>query len=171
MYSVVGCPECEAITVVADRPETTGCPRCRKRLTFEDLRVIYQSDNADEAREIRGRLLADRSGHADAFESVDSFAALETEIEDAGLAAKAYRQLAGGGNTSPTPATARTESGSGNRTERVKNAIRSLEQPTREAIIEHATENGVPTDAAASILEKLRQNGELTVTDGAYRLL
>ncbi|WP_330630298.1 DUF5817 domain-containing protein [Halocatena halophila] len=171
MYSVVGCPECEAITVVADRPETTGCPRCRKRLTFEKLRVIYQSDDPDKAREIRGRLLADRSGHADAFESVDSFAALETEIEESGISPKAYRQLAGGGEKSPTPVSARTESGSGNRTDRVKKAIRSQEKPTRGTIIKQATENGVPKKAAESILEKLRQNGELTVTDGAYRLL
>ena len=85
MYSVVGCPDCGALKLVADRPETTQCPRCGRRTKFKKLHKFFQSEDADAAREVRARLLADRGGQRDAYEDLGTFAQLGTDAESAGV--------------------------------------------------------------------------------------
>ena len=68
MYSVVGCRECRALWIVEGRPETTQCPRCRRRHQFSKLRAFAETDDADDAARVRSSMLAER---ADDGEFVD----------------------------------------------------------------------------------------------------
>ncbi|PSQ00424.1 replication protein H [Halobacteriales archaeon QS_5_70_17] len=138
MYTVVGCPDCGTLKIVDGRPETTRCPRCGRRSSFEKLRAFYRSEDLDAAREARARLLADRS-------------------DDATSAAGERAESGAGGTTG--------------RRETVLAALRDLDRPTEAEVIERAGESGVPADYVREVIEKLRRRGEVTETDGRYRLL
>ncbi|RRJ28057.1 DUF5817 domain-containing protein [Halocatena pleomorpha] len=176
MYSVVGCPECSALKIVEDRPETTQCPRCRRRTAFEKLRTIYQSDDLDAAREIRARLLAERSGHSDAYAAVDSFAELDARADDAGMSHEEYLEREGIDTDATAAAAERatTATGStrgGSRKEIVLDVLSDLDRPTRQAVVDQAGAAGVPEKYVHEALDKLARNGVVTETDGRYRLL
>ncbi|UPM41781.1 DUF5817 domain-containing protein [Halocatena salina] len=174
MYSVVGCPACSALKIVEDRPETTECPRCGRRTAFEKLRTIYRNDDLDAAREVRARLLAERSGHSDAYAAVDSFAELDAQADAAGMSPKEYLDRMGIDTDDTAAAEERATTGStreGSRKEIVLGALSDLDRPTREEIVDRAVAAGVPNDYVHDALDKLVQRGTVTETDGRYRLL
>lgn len=176
MYSVVGCPECSALTIVDGRPETTQCPRCRRRTQFEKLRTIYQSEDLDAVREIRARMLAEQSGHSDAYDAVDSFAELGTQVDDAGMSPAEYLDQIGIDTDATAAAEERvaTATGStrdGSRKEIVLGALTDLDRPTREEIVERAAAAGVSPEYVDKTLEKLARDGAVTETGGRYRRL
>lgn len=173
MYSVVGCPECSALKIVEDRPETTQCPRCDRRTKFKKLRTFYQSDDIDTAREIRARMLAERSGHGDAYAELGGFAELDTEADEAGISTEEYLERKGLDTETIADAGERAMSGTTttSRKEIVLDALRDLDRPTQEEIIERADEAGVPAEYVRNALDKLARRGDVTETDGRYRLL
>lgn len=176
MYSVVGCPECSALKIVEDRPETTQCPRCERRTAFEKLRTIYQSDDLDAVREIRGRLLAEQSGHGDAYAAVDSFAELDSQADDAGMSPEEYLEHEGIDTDATAAAEERATTATGStrnasQREIVLGALADLDRPTREEIVERAAAAGVSPEYVDKALDKLARNGVVTETDGRYRLL
>src|SRR6056297_2742917 len=77
MYAVVGCSDCQALKIVEGRPETTQCPRCGKRRTFEKLKKFVETDDEDHAREVRSSMLATRQGEGEAFAELDSFSEMD----------------------------------------------------------------------------------------------
>jgi len=170
MYSVVGCPDCGSLKIVEGRPETTECPRCGRRSTFANLRAFYRSDDIETAREVRGRIAAERSEADVEVPAID-----EDDLEAAGIDGDAYLEARG-----VDPETARaageragggTASGSPSRREVVLTALRDLEDPDRAAILERAASEGVPHEWTERALEKLRASGVVAETDGTYRLL
>lgn len=176
MYSVVGCPECSALKIVEGRPETTQCPRCDRRTQFEKLRTIYQSEDLDAAREIRARLLAEQSGHSDAYAAVDSFAELDDRADDAGMSPAAYLDQIGIDTDATAAAEERAATATGStrnnsQKEIVLGALSDLDQPTREEIVDQAATAGVPGEYVDDALDKLVQRGDVTETNGRYRLL
>lgn len=175
MYAVVGCNECGALWVVADRPETTGCPRCGKRHRYDRLKRFATTDDEDVAREARARLLADRAEHAEAFAEVAAYAELEADLDDAGIPDEEYLSAAG---IDPAVVAAAGERASGgrpggstSRREAVLVALRELDRPTEDEVVAHAAEHGVPAEYVRDALAKLVQAGEATETGGRYRLL
>jgi len=170
MYAVVGCSECEALWVVSGRPETTGCPRCGKRHQFGRLKQFVTTDDETEARSVRAAMLARRNG-----QDLDpaEFAAMAEDAAAAGMDAAEYLDAAGVDAEAVAAAGERaTESGgSRSREETVRGALRELDDPDREAVLEYAVDHGVPEDAAADILEKLGRAGEVTESGGRYRLV
>lgn len=176
MYSVVGCPECSALKIVEDRPETTQCPRCERRTAFEKLRKIYQSDDLDAAREIRARLLAEQSGHSDAYAEVDSFAELDSQADDAGMSPEEYLDQIGIDTDATAAAEERAATATGSaqnksRKKIVLGALRDLDQPTRQEIVDRADAAGVSEEYVHNALDKLTRDGAVTETGGRYRLL
>lgn len=175
MYAVVGCSDCSALWVVPGRPETTRCPRCGTRRQFKKLRKFAETEDAAAAKEIRAAMLADRSGHREAFDDLDSFADLEGEVDDAGMDDEEYLDRAGVDTDAVAEASERAEggqsSGGGSRTERVLAVLRELESPTEAEIVAHASERGVSEEHARKTLEKLRRAGEVSESGGQYRLL
>jgi hypothetical protein len=175
MYSVVGCPDCSALKIVEDRPETTRCPRCGRQTKFKKLRRFYQSDALDAAREIRARMLAERSGHSEAYSELGEFAEIDALADKAGMSAEEYLADKGLNTEIIADAGERAMSGFGStgtsRKECVLDALHDLDHPSEQEIIDQAAEAGVPADYVRDALDKLAQRGEVTENNGQYRLL
>ena len=173
MYAVVGCSECSALWVVEGRPETSECPRCGTRRQYARRKKFVTSDDADEAREARARLLAERQDRGEAFASVDSFATLGERVEEAGVDDETYLEGAGLDADAVAEAGERAmeASGSKSRKERVREAVREVDEATEEAVVDYAAERGVDAEYTRKTLEKLVRAGEATENRGTYRLL
>ncbi|MFB6298993.1 MAG: DUF5817 domain-containing protein [Halobacteriales archaeon] len=175
MYAVVGCRDCEALWLVEGTPETTECPRCGRRHQFERLKQFVTTDDENHAREVRASMLATRSGHGDAFAELDTFSELEEEISEAGIDHDAYLDAKGVDVDAVDAAADRAErgqaSGSTSRQAIVRSAIKELEEPTAEAILDYATQRDVSAEYVRKALSKLAHAGEVAESDGRYRLL
>ncbi|MFB6148605.1 MAG: DUF5817 domain-containing protein [Halobacteriales archaeon] len=176
MYAVVGCSDCQALWLVEDSPATTECPRCGRRHQFDRLKQFVTTDDEDHAREVRASMLAARSDHGDAFAELDSFAELEEELADAGIDDEAYLDAKGVDVDAVNGAAERAEQGraSGGTTGRqaiVRAALEELDEPTEPAVIDYTSERGVPPEYVRRALEKLVQAGEVSESNGRYRLL
>jgi hypothetical protein len=175
MYAVVGCNECHALWLLADpdTAETATCPRCRHRHRTANLKRLYSSPDRDAAREARAAMLADRADAADAFESTPSVADLDAATDEAVVDDREYLDAAGVDADAAAAAGERASGGGGSRSrpEIVRDALRTLDAPAAEDVLEYASERGVPADAAADLLDRLVRRGEASESDGTYRLL
>jgi signal recognition particle GTPase len=176
MYAVVGCSECQALKIVEGRPETTQCPRCGTRRKFEKLRKFVETDDEDHAREVRSSMLANRQGEGEAFAQLDSFAEMESQVEEAGVSDEEYLEASGVDTEAVEAAAERVENRSAStrgssRQETVRDALRELDRPTAEEVVAYADERGVPADYVREALEKLTRRGEVSESRGRYRLL
>jgi hypothetical protein len=169
MYSVVGCKECLALWVVEDRPETTQCPRCRKRHQFGKLKQFAETETSEAAARVRSSMLADR---ADDGEFLDP---AEIDIEDVGVGDEEYLTASGLDSQEVTAAGERAEGGSGgsggsrSRKQVVLDALSELEEPTDDTIRAYAAEAGIAESYVDRALKKLRRAGEVIESDGVYR--
>ncbi|WP_435176260.1 DUF5817 domain-containing protein [Halorussus sp. AFM4] len=176
MYAVVGCSDCQALKIVEGRPETTQCPRCGKRRKFEKLKKFVETDDEDHAREVRSSMLANRQGEGEAFAELDSFSEMEARVDDAGVSDEEYLEASGIDTEEVEAAAERVENRSastrgGSRKDTVLAALRELDRPTEDEVVEYADERGVPADYARNALEKLARRGEVSESRGRYRLL
>lgn len=172
VYRVVGCRDCGALWIVADRPETTTCPRCSKRHPTERLHAFYEADDEAVAREARAALLADRAGQGEAFAAVDASAASQLDfeavdeasyLEEAGLDAD---EIAAAGERA-TAAPSRSP----NRRAAVLDALEALEEPTEAEVVAYAADRDVPAEAVPPLLDRLVRAGEVSESGGRYRRL
>ncbi|MCU4924484.1 DUF5817 domain-containing protein [Halobacteria archaeon AArc-dxtr1] len=173
-YAVVGCSECSHLWLLEGRSETTQCPRCGSRRPYERRKKFVETDDIDHAREVRASMLANRQGEGDAFAAVDSFADLESAVEDGVVDDDEYlaasgldvESVAAAGERDPRqPAT------QGSRKEIVERALDELDRPTEDDVIEYAGERGVPADYVQTALEKLVRRGAASESQGRYRSL
>jgi len=172
MYAVVGCGECGALWLVEGRPETSQCPRCGTTRAYEKRREFVTTDDEDHAREVRASMLAARGGHDDAFADLDSFAELETRVDEAGVDDETYLEESGVDSDAVAAAADRLESGgSRSREELLRAALRELDEPRAEDVVAYAREHGVPAADTERALEKLVRAGEVSENRGVYRLL
>ncbi|WP_135829384.1 DUF5817 domain-containing protein [Halorussus halobius] len=176
MYAVVGCSDCNALTIVEGRPETTQCPRCGKRRQFEKLKTFVETDDADRAREVRASMLANRQGEGDAFAELDSFAEMDEQVEAAVVADEEYLSSSGIDADEVAAAADRAENRSAStrgqsREETVRAALRELDRPTEDEVVAYADERGVPADYVRQALDKLVRAGEVSESRGRYRSL
>jgi len=174
MYAVVGCSDCGALWVVADRPDTTRCPRCGTRHQFDTLQQFATSEDETVAREARAALLADRQGQSDAFADLDSMSEMAARIDDAGVDDETYLSESGVDAEAVEAAGERASGGAGGSTSRretVRAALRDLDDPTTEAVVTYAADRGVPADYTREALDRLVRAGEATRSGDTYRLL
>jgi DNA-directed RNA polymerase subunit RPC12/RpoP len=176
MYAVVGCSDCGALKIVEGRPETTQCPRCGKRRKFEKLKKFVETDDEDHAREVRASMLANRQDEGEAFAELDSFTEMEDQLDDAGIDDEEYLEASGIDSDEVATAAERAENRSAStrgssRKETVLDALRELDRPTEDEVVEFAGERGVPAEYVRDALEKLRRRGEVSESRGRYRLL
>jgi hypothetical protein len=168
MYSVVGCKECHALWVVDGRPETTKCPRCEKRHRFKKLKAFAETETSDAAARVRSSMLAKR---ADDGEFVDP---ADIDLDGVGISDEAFLTASGLDSNEVAAAGERAEGGGGgsrSRKQVVRDALEDLDEPTTEAIIEYATDAGVPESYVERALDKLKRAGEVTQSGGVYRSL
>jgi len=175
MYAVVGCSECSALWVVEGRPERSECPQCGTTRQYAKRKQFVTTDDPDRAREARAAMLAKRQGHEEAFAELDSFAEMNRYLDEAGVDDEEYLDEAGVDTDAVADAASRAEAGagssSGSRKEVVLSALRDLDEPTEAAVVDYATERGVPAEYARDALSKLTRRGRATESGGTYRLL
>ena len=174
MYAVVGCSECSALWVLEGRPETTQCPRCGTRRKFELLRKFVETEDVDAAREIRAKMLAERQDMGEAFDGLDSYAEMETRVEDSVIDDETYLDAKGVDSDAAAAAGRRAGEGTGgsnSRRETVIEALEQLDSPDEDAVVEYATERGVPDEYARRALQSLVRSGEVSENGGRYRRL
>lgn len=176
MYAVVGCNECSALKILKGRPDTTQCPRCGKRHKYEKLKKFVETDDENHAREVRASMLANRQGEGEAFAEVDSFAEIETQLDDVGMGETEFLEASGLDSEEVAAAGERAErgrgaSGASNRKETVLSALEELDRPTEDEVISFADERGVPSEYVRKALDKLARRGEVSESRGRYRLL
>lgn len=167
MYRVVGCRACGALWIVADRPETTGCPRCGTRHRFGALHAFYETEDEAAARRARAALLAERAGHGGAVDDLDpgrldavgvpEEALLDASGVDVGAVAEAGERAMAG----PAKAAAKREV--------VFAALDALERPTEAEVVGYAADRDVPPEAVSDVLAKLVYAGEVTESGGRYQ--
>jgi hypothetical protein len=119
-------------------------------------------------------MLATRQDMGDAFAGLDSFAEMDSYVDDSGIDDETYLQESGVDTDAVAAAAERTERGSGgtqSRKETVTQALRALETPDEEAVVAYASERGVPAEYTRKTLQKLVRAGEATESGGHYRLL
>jgi hypothetical protein len=174
MYAVVGCGECSALWIVEGRPETSQCPRCGTTRNYEKRRQFVTTDDEDHAREVRSSMLANRQDLGDAFADLDSFAEMETYVDEAGVDDDTYLRESGVDTEAVAAAAQRSETGTGGSTSRtgtVRQALRDLDSPDEAAVVAYADERGVPPEYTRKTLEKLVRAGDVTENRGTYRLV
>jgi hypothetical protein len=172
MYAVVGCSECSSLWVVGGDPETTECPTCGRRHRFRQLKHFVETDDEDHAREVRASMLAARQGESEAFAALDSFAALDAQLDEIGVDEATYLDTQGVDTEAVSAAGERAERGTGggrSKRETVRAAVRELDAPTEDSVVAYASERGVEPEYTRRALEKLRQAGALVERDGVYR--
>jgi len=175
MHAVVGCSDCSALWVVAGNDqETARCPRCGARHQFDRLKRFVETDDEAHAREVRASMLAARQDESDAFAEVDAYADLAERLDEAGVDDAEYLESGGVDPDATTEAGERATTGRGgsrSRDQVVRDALRELDGPDRAAVREYAAERGVPADAAADLLDRLHERGELVEGGDGLRLL
>jgi len=171
MYAVVGCSECQALWIVEGRPERSECPRCASTRKYAKRREFVTTDDENHAREVRASMLAARQDMDDAFAELDSFAELESQIEDAGIDDETYLAESGLDPEEVAGAGQSDSGGSRSRDEIVRDGIREQPSPTTEDVVTYAEEYGVGRSYTEKALDKLVRAGEATESGGTYRLL
>jgi hypothetical protein len=175
MYAVVGCSDCNALWVVAGRPDTTGCPRCETRHQFSKLKQFVSTDDEAHAREVRASILANKAGRGESFAELDDYATLEDYVDDAGMSDDEYLDEAGVDTDAVAAAADRAESGGGSsglsKRDAVRTALRELDDPTEREVKAFAAEHGVDGEYVERALAEFARAGEVVEEDGAYRLL
>lgn len=171
MYAVVGCTDCGSLWVLEVGGDSATCPRCGKRHDTDRLKHFAEAEDADEAREARAAIVANRRDAGDAAPSFgDLEAAVDVEVvdeatrlKDAGIdpeaVAEAGERAAGG------------TGGTRTRREVVLGAFEEHERPDAATIRAYAVEHGVPEAYVDRALEKLRRAGEISETAEGYRRL
>ncbi|QRY24215.1 DUF5817 domain-containing protein [Halobacterium sp. BOL4-2] len=172
-YAVVGCSDCNALWVVAGRPETTSCPRCETRHQFGTLKQFVTTDDEDHAREVRASILANKAGYGEAFADMDGFTALGADAMAAGIDDDDYLDAAGVDAAEAAAAGERAEGTrrSRSRQDTVRAALRELDEPTEREVAAFAAEHGVGSEYVADALAKLTRAGEVVDAGDGYRLL
>lgn len=174
MFAVVGCRNCSALWIVDGQPETTTCPRCSTQYQFEKLRALTAVADKDAAREARSRLLAARQDDAAGFSELGTFAELDAQIADAGISDAEYLAESGLDAAEIAAAGERATKGgatSRSRREVVQDVVERLDEPTEAEIIDEAKRQDVAATAARTALAKLVRTGDVTESDGAYRVV
>lgn len=174
MYTLVGCTDCAALWIVADRPERTNCPRCDRSHQFRSLKAFVETEDKDQARQVRASMLAARQDEDEAFAKLDHVEAMEAQLEETGIDDETY--LAESGLDPETVAdeaeqATQTNRNSRSRRETVLAAIDDLATPTEAAIVSYATDRNVPASFVREALERLRRQGTVTLDGDTYRRL
>ncbi|WP_248897959.1 DUF5817 domain-containing protein [Haloplanus halobius] len=174
MYAVVGCTGCNALWLLTDpeTAETATCPQCGTQHRTERLKRQFTADDRETAREARAAMLAERAGATDAFESTPTVAEMEADTDEPVVDDDEYLDAAGiDADAAAAAGECSTDSGGSSRPEIVREALRALDAPDEAAVVDYATDHGVPADAAADLLARLVRRGEATDAGGTYRLL
>lgn len=171
MYAVVGCTQCGNYWLLSDpgESESATCSRCGRRHQTKKLRKFYASEDRDDARQARAALLAKKHGDSAAFDEVDHVADLERQVEGRAVSDEEFLEGSGIDVDEVAAAGDTGKKRSRSRDQIVRDGVTECDSESE--VLAYAEENGVPRDAAAKLLEKLRRRGDVTESGGSLRLL
>ena len=175
MYAVVGCSACDHLWLLSDprTAETATCPRCGRTHQTKKLRRLAEDEDREAARQARSALLAKRGGNSEAFAEIAHVAEMEHDLDDTGVDDREYLAESGLDPDAVAAAGERASSRkqSRSRDEIVRDAIRDHDAPTADDVEAYAESHGVPGEKAQELLEALVRRGEVSESDGTYRLI
>lgn len=171
MYAVVGCSACGNYWLLGepDEQESAQCGRCGKTHRVDRLKRFHETTDRAEAAEARAALLAADSGDSEAFTEVDHVAELESATETDAVSDDRYLAERGVDPDAAREAGDVSRDRSRSRDDIVRDAVRDHDR--EDAILDYATDHGVPREAARDLLDRLVRRGEATRAGGDYRLL
>jgi len=157
------------------RATARGVPRCGKTHQTTKLKRFFESEDREAAREARAALLAKKRDESAAFAELDHVSELERAVDESGIDDREYLEASGIDADAVDEAGARAEgadSDSRSRSEIVRDAVATVDEPTEENVVAHASDHGVPAETAPRSLTRLaRRRGELSESGGRYRAL
>ncbi|MFC6824393.1 DUF5817 domain-containing protein [Halopelagius fulvigenes] len=177
MYAVVGCNECGNMWLLSDprAQKSANCPRCGKTHQTKKLRRFAEEEDRQAARQARAALLAKKRGDSEAFAETAHVAELERLVEESGIDDREYLEGSGLDADAVDEAAERaskgSQTGSSNRLDVVRDALREGDQPTEEEVAAYAEERGIDGETARNVLERLVRRGDASESRGRYRLL
>ena len=62
-YGVVVCPKCKNPKAVLLSSKTSKCPRCKKILNINNLKIVYKTNSESEVINVIGLINADKDGN------------------------------------------------------------------------------------------------------------
>lgn len=165
MYEVVGCRECGELWIREGDAETATCPRCGRRFTVARLRTLGSAESAEVAREIRSNLLAERAeygGIVAGYTDIDDQQTIDDEQYLTELGIDSDDVAEAGDRITDTPP---------NRSDReiVLETIDEVDRPSRDRIADEVEAQGLSKDGVETVLDRLRQAGEVTFDGEEYR--
>jgi DNA replicative helicase MCM subunit Mcm2 (Cdc46/Mcm family) len=116
-------------------------------------------------------MLASAQDREDAYERLDSIEAMEADLDAVGVKDEEYLGEHGIDPEAVAAAGERGQTGSTSRRDRVLDAIATLEEPSADAVVEYASDRGVPPEYVRTALEKLAREGTIVEAEGGYRRL
>jgi len=119
-------------------------------------------------------LLAKKRDESAAFAELDHVSELERAVDESGIDDREYLEASGidaDAVDEAGAARAGGESDSRSRSEIVRDAVATVDEPTEENVVAHASDHGVPAETAREILTRLARRGELSESGGRYRAL
>jgi len=169
MYAVVGCTECSSLWVIEVGADSATCPRCGTRHRTDRLRHFAEMTEADDAREARAALVANRRGAGD---DAPSFGDLEASIEEDVVDDEERLEAAGIDPDAVAEAGERadeTDRDTRSQREIVLDAFEVHDEPAADTVRAYAAENGVSREYVDRALQKLERSGEIVETPTGYR--
>lgn len=171
-YSVVGCSNCDNVWIVDGHPERTSCTMCNEQFKWKQLKKLFTTNDKEQAREARALKQAEVNGVDHIYESMLEKGMFDEDVEDA-IADDEYLEQkgidpeevkeAGGGQAS---------GGNQSDKEHVKDAIRKLDSPDDDDVVDYVEEYGVNRDKAYDLIDRLCRQGEaMRKRGGELRLL
>ena len=112
----------------------------------------------------------ERKALSDAFAELDSFAELGEQAADSGIDEETYL-AASGIDPAEVAAAGADDTDTKSREEVVREAVRELDEPTAEAVVDYGEKRDVPGSYTERALSKLVRSGEASESRGVYRLL
>ena len=66
-YAVIICPSCKKAKIAETEKKTTICSHCNKKLVIKDLKIQFETNSQQEARNVIGIIHAQLDGKQDEF--------------------------------------------------------------------------------------------------------
>ena len=66
-YGIIICPHCSSSRIIEQQHKTITCIRCRRRLSLKKIRIHFETNSIEEARQILGQINAEKDGQLESF--------------------------------------------------------------------------------------------------------
>jgi len=175
MYAVVGCNECAAMWLLMD-PQTSDsarCPPLREDASDDETQAVLRVGGPRGGPRGRAALLAKKRDERGVRRTRPRLGARARRRRVGNRRPRVPRSVGDRRRRRRRGGRPREggESDSRSRSEIVRDAVATVDEPTEENVVAHASDHGVPPPRRPEILTRLARRGELSESGGRYRAL